>query len=422
MSIELRLTRNGERRYDVRLRDPAGHEYSKTFRTRKEAEKFEATEQADKARGSWLDPRGGDVLVKDWAAQWLESNPAKSPSAYARDESVIRLHINPAIGNQRLGAVTQPRVQLLVNEWSTRSMPRTVQRQYDTLSAIFTAAVDGDLIARTPCRKIKQPVAEQVKRKVIEGAELDALATALGTDLSLMVYLAVELGLRWGEVAGIRVCDVDFRAKQFVVFEQRTRGRNGVMVTRRPKSEAGRRHVAASAWLLAMARDHLIARGVGDLDSEELLFVNRDGDGLDYSNWYHRVWVPATFAIKRAGFQFHDLRRTNATALVQAGVDVKTAQERLGHSDPRLTIGLYAQVTNAGERDAAKRLGDRFRPGQSTRVRRSRGMDAGWHKEQKIQGTSKGALNRKKIGREGGIRTRDLSVPNARCKCYPQAA
>ena len=168
-------------------------------------------------------------------------------------------------------------------------MPRTVQRQYDTLSAIFVAAVDGDLIARTPCRKIKQPVAEPVKREIIEGAELDALAVALGTDLALMVYIAVELGLRWGEVAGVRICDVDFRAKQFVVFEQRTRGRKGVMVTCRPKSEAGRRHVAASAWLLAMARGHLIARGVSDLDSEELLFVTRDGEGLDYSNWYHRV-------------------------------------------------------------------------------------------------------------------------------------
>ena len=102
----------------------------------------------------------------------------------------------------------------------------------------------------------------------------------------------------------------------------------------------------------------------------------------------------------------------DATALVQE-VDVKTAQERLGHSDPRLTIGLCAQVTKAGERDAADRLGDRFRPGQSAVVCPARAMDARWHGGQKKQGTSKGALKRKKIGREGGIRTRGLSVPNA---------
>ena len=413
MSIEVRLTSKGQRRYDVRLRDPAGKTYTRTFRTRKDAERFESTERADQARGSWLDPRGGDILVKDWAAQWLESNPAKSPSAYARDESVIRLHINPSIGDQRLGAITQPRVQSLVNVWTAKSKPRTVQRQYDTLSAIFAAAVDGDLIARSPCRKIKQPVAEPVKRAVIEGAQLDALANALGEDLSLMVYLAVELGLRWGEVAGIRVCDVDFRAKNFTVFEQRTRGRNGVMVTRRPKSEAGRRHVAASRSLLSRTREHIVARGVGSLDSEDLLFVRSDGDGLDYSNWYHRVWVPATFAIRRPGLQFHDLRRTNATALGQEGVDIKTAQERLGHSDPRLTIGLYAQVTKAGERAAADRLGVRFRPGQSARSRSVRAMDARSHRKEPKQETRRGTSTRENFGREGGIRTRDLSVPNA---------
>jgi hypothetical protein len=162
-----------------------------------------------------------------------------------------------------------------------------------------------------------------------------------------------------------------------------------------------------------LTRDHIVDRGVASLDSGELLFVTTEGEGLDYSNWYHRIWVPATLQIRRPGLQFHDLRRTNATALVQEGVDVKTAQVRLGHSDPRLTIGLYAQVTTAAERDAAGRLGERFRPGQSREVRQSRGMDAGSRRSHENRGTQKGAPNRENFGREGGIRTRDLSVPNA---------
>ena len=54
--------------------------------------------------------------------------------------------------------------------------------------------------------------------------------------------------------------------------------------------------------------------------------------------------------------------RTNATALVALGVDVKTAQERLGHSDVRMTIGLYAQVEQQADRAAADQLGDLFMP------------------------------------------------------------
>ena len=59
---------------------------------------------------------------------------------------------------------------------------------------------------------------------------------------------------------------------------------------------------------------------------------------------------------------FHDLRRTNATGLVAEGVDVKTAQIRLGHSDPRTTLALYAQATSAGDRAAADALDARFFP------------------------------------------------------------
>ncbi|MDF1595814.1 MAG: hypothetical protein P1T08_06935 [Acidimicrobiia bacterium] len=51
-----------------------------------------------------------------------------------------------------------------------------------------------------------------------------------------------------------------------------------------------------------------------------------------------------------------------AAGLVLEGVDIKTAQTRLGHTDPRLTLGIYAQATTEADRQAADRLGDRFLP------------------------------------------------------------
>jgi integrase len=64
----------------------------------------------------------------------------------------------------------------------------------------------------------------------------------------------------------------------------------------------------------------------------------------------------------RDWLQFHDLRRANATRLVLEGIDLKTAQTRLGHTDPRLTLGIYAQATTEADRQAADRLGERFLP------------------------------------------------------------
>jgi integrase len=72
--------------------------------------------------------------------------------------------------------------------------------------------------------------------------------------------------------------------------------------------------------------------------------------------------------------QFYDLRRANATGLVLEGIDLKTAQTRLGHTDPRLTLGMYAQATTEADRQAAERLGERFLPRQDPDRGQSRGL------------------------------------------------
>jgi len=92
------------------------------------------------------------------------------------------------------------------------------------------------------------------------------------------------------------------------------------------------------------------------------LFATPDGEHLDYSNWLHPIWYPARKRADVEWAQFHDLRRANATGLVLEGIDLKTAQTRLGHTDPRLTLGIYAQATTESDRQAADRLGERFLP------------------------------------------------------------
>jgi integrase len=97
-------------------------------------------------------------------------------------------------------------------------------------------------------------------------------------------------------------------------------------------------------------------------DRHAFVFGTPDGEHLDYSNWLHRIWYPARAKAGLDWLQFHDLRRANATGLVLEGIDLKTAQTRLGHTDPRLTLGIYAQATTEADRQAADRLGERFLP------------------------------------------------------------
>ena len=137
--------------------------------------------------------------------------------------------------------------------------------------------------------------------------------------------------------------------------------------------------MAVPAPLIAMLADHLAEHGRTGAELDARVFTSPAGGDLAYSNFRRRVWLPACRAVGLEGLGFHDLRAASATGMVAAGVDIKTAQVRLGHSDPRLTLALYAQATAAADRAASDRLGEHFL--HTTRDKREtvgRGGVAGW--------------------------------------------
>lgn len=360
MSIHLRWTLRGERRYDVRLRDPAGKTYTRTFVTRREAEAFEVSERASRARGAWLDPRRAEATLRETAVAWLDANPGKRPSSRARDDSALRVHIHPALGDRTIGSLTPTDIQGCINHWSQTMAPRSVRRVYQTLAAVLNSAVLNDALARSPCRGIHLPEIEPVDRRILSPEELLDLAEALGPEYEGMAFLGAVVGLRWGESAGLKVGRLDFDRQTITVAQQVTRGAGGRSTLGPPKSAAGRRTLAIPAALVELLAEHLERRHLTVQDPDAFVFASRDSAHLDYSNWLHRIWYPAR---ERAGLewlQFHDLRRANATGLVHEGVDLKTAQTRLGHTDPRLTLAIYAQATTEADRAAADALGERF--------------------------------------------------------------
>ena len=369
MSIERRMTRDGPR-YDVRLRDPDGRSYKRTFPTRRQAKDFQVAELSAQARGAWIDPRAGKTTFAGVAADWLQANPAKRSSTYARDETIVRVHLTPVLGRRAIASIRPGDVQALVNSWAAgNAAARTVRRQFGVLHAVCEHALARDLIGRTPCRNIKLPAVAPNRRAVVTPEQLVDLAAELREHGS-MAYVAATTGLRWGEVAGLRVRSLDLLGRKITVDGQVTRGVKGRVVVGPPKSEASRRTLAIAVWLADVLSAPLARRGLTAADPDAFVFARDDGRPLAYANWRRTVWQPAC---ERAGVstcQFHDLRRTNATALVAEGVDIKTAQSRLGHSDVRLTLDVYAQVVSAAELSAADMVGARFAPSADKRGRR----------------------------------------------------
>ena len=142
--------------------------------------------------------------------------------------------------------------------------------------------------------------------------------------------------------------------------EALVRGTGGRNVFGPPKSKAGQRTMFMPHAIGVMLSAHLERAGFTGDDSDELVFTDEEGNPLRYSNWRRRVWLPAASAAGCAGAGFHDLRRLNATPLVVEGIDVKTAQTRLGHADPRTTLAVYASAPASIDRVAADVIGERF--------------------------------------------------------------
>jgi integrase len=394
MSIKARQVKKG-RVYDVRLRGPDGREVSRTFLTKRDAEQYRAAQVTTKAKGMWIDPGGLLRSFGEVADEWLEANPAKRDSSRSRDSSALRNHILPLFANHKIGRLTPSDVRGAVRLWADEMKPRSVRRVYGALRAVLNYAVENDWLGRTPCRGIQLPAITRKETLFVRPEDAAALAAAMGPRFEAMAWIGVVTGLRWGEVAGLRVGDVDVLGRTIEVRAQVTRGKGGRAVVTPPKSEAGHRVLSIPGELADLLGAHVAARGLTGADASAFLFPSGAGGPLDYAGWRRRVWVPAAIA---AGFHeqhssrsganrtvitlgFHDLRRANATAMVRDKVDIKTAQRRLGHSDPRLTLAVYAQATPEGDREAATRLGDRFMGDRGIKARGiaqpARGINAG---------------------------------------------
>jgi integrase len=216
------------------------------------------------------------------------------------------------------------------------------------------------VITRSPCRGVKLPPIAPARSRLLSPADVAAIAAAMSPEDRPIVWLAALLGLRWSEVAGLRVGRTDFENQAVSVVEAVTRGRHGELVNGPPKSRAGRRRLPLPEVLSEMLRAHLRARGLTEADSQAFVFGDGKGGPLHYSNWRTRVWLPACTKAGVEGAGFHDLRRANATVMIAEGIDVKTAQQRLGHSDVRMTLGLYAKVIESADRSASDVLASRF--------------------------------------------------------------
>jgi integrase len=360
----------GSGRFQVRYRNSTGRMVPgpDTFATKGEAQRWLATAEADQLRGTFVDQRGLRLTFDEWAEEWLATKPGQRAATLARDRAAIRTHFSPAIGDLALPAVAPGHIRSIVTTMQAAGLsPKSVRTYVGTLQAIFGAAVDSDLVARSPVRPRMLGLARVRKpeRATLTAEELLRLAGAMPPRYRALVLLAGTVGLRWGEAIGLRIGDVDFLRRRLSVRQTVEEVSGHARVVAATKSEAGKRTFALPAFLVDELAAHLIKHRPA-AGPEDLVFLGPKG-GILRRSFEARVFKPSVAAVGLPeNLTFHGLRHVATTLMIVNNEHPQVIQHRLGHADPAMSLGVYGHVPDDLDRAAAGRLDGLFRPGHAS--------------------------------------------------------
>lgn len=274
-----RAGRDGRPHYTAYYLDIRGRERSAgTFGRKKDAEDAWKTAEAAIRAGRRGDPSRGKRPFEDYVlADWLPHHQLEPGvrSEYARQ---IRKHLLPFFGPMKMRDIMPEQVRQWVTDMQSRGVPpRTIQYcKVSILNAIFTTALEDEVVTFHPSRGVKTPAVPKKPRRIITAAEFDLLYKALpDADTRMLVETDIESGLRWGELTELRVRDLDQatriltvrRAVVQVPAEEHPSG-GRFLVKDYPKDKEYRR-LKLSAQITAKIVAHIRARGLG---ADDLLF------------------------------------------------------------------------------------------------------------------------------------------------------
>jgi integrase len=337
-------------RWQVRYRTSDGRQHTapETFATKTDTTRHLAQVETDLARGQWSDPRLGRTTFADWAARWEATTINLRANTRATYRNLLRRYLLPTFGPMPLADLDAMAVRVWLAKLERAGVGASTRaKSYRLLSRILGTAIESRYLTRNPCTirgVASEPISEMPFATV---AEVAALADAMPPRFRALVLVAAYTGLRWGELAGLRVRRVDLLHRRITVAEQLLEVR-GQFTFGPPKTGAGLRTVTLPTVAAEALAEHLGVHAEAGPDG--LVFPAKRGGPLRRSNFTRRVWIPATRAAGVEGLRFHDLRHTAAILAVAAGASTRELMVRMGHSSS--AAALRYQHVMAG-RDAA---------------------------------------------------------------------
>ena len=358
--------RNG--RYRARYRDPLGHQRCETFARKADAQRYLREMQVDIERGRWIDPAGADVALGVWAEEFLLLARRLSPSTQETYRRDLSRYILPRFGAYRLGRLPADEIENWLNDEIASGLAvSSVHRHYRTLRRMLQVAVEKEKIPTNPCGRVQPPRVPKREMMFLSWEEAVDLAEATHERYRALIYLAVDSGMRWSELVGLRRSKVDLHRRKIRVTEQLIRLESGEWLRKETKTAAGVRSITISPETAEILAEH-VGSVVGP-GPDSLVFPNKVGNPLISSSYWQHYFQPA---LRTAGFKcrFHDLRHTSVALAIAEGAHPKAIQSRMGHSSISVTLDRYGHLFP--ELDEAIAIGFGVRLAEARRTQQDR--------------------------------------------------
>ena len=356
------LSRRSNGTWAAAISLPRGRRETFYAKTRDEARR--KLVRAVRARDTGMLAASQRSTVGDFLDYWLAEvvRPNVRPWTYAGYEVHVRLHLKPALGHLRLDKLTPIHVQQFVNQKLADGMkPRSVRYIRGTLRTALSKAVKWDLISRNAAALVRGPRVERYDIRPLTPDEARVFLGAMkGDRLEALYSIALTMGLRQGEVLGLRWQDIDLETADLRVNKQLQRV-DGKLQLVAPKTSRSRRMLAVPASTMRSLREHRDRQLQEKAEAGKrwvetgLVFTNAQGNPIDaslVSKQFHQH-------LERAGLpqrRFHDLRHSCATLMLVQGVAPRVVMEVLGHSQIAMTMNTYSHVIPELQWQAARRM------------------------------------------------------------------
>lgn len=350
-------------RYQLRWVDSEGVRQSATFDHLDDA--LAAQEQRTKEMRFALGARGvsGRTLYGDWYEHWNSTREIRDSTA-DRDASYARNHILPKWSETALIEIHEDDVRAWVTGLMTKAKlaPATAAKILAQFNRSLKAATGPNrALLYNPAAEVEPPKVHWQEARFLLPEELIHLEAQMDEHWRLIVPFMADTGLRIGEVAALRVSDVNILGHKVSVTKTATIAKRSDGSRRQqdgpPKSSAGYRVVPTLSDEVANRLAAMILeRGLGP---KSYLFSGEKGAQMSLNNWRRRVFKPAVVA---SGFDNpqpkpHSLRHTAVAHWLAAGEDPYRVARWAGHRSASSLQRLYGHLLPDDATETRQRLG-----------------------------------------------------------------